>query len=438
MMPAEPATPFGESPPATSGSWRTFPHLLRGPSIKPVRSNARVRIFNVKFSPNLGDGLLSECLERALIDCGTAADTWSVDLAGRTGYAAGATTRSAQLRLLDAIPAPLRQPVVRLPLAIQAHRVWRPHYREALKEADCVVIGGGNLLTDLDLNFPTKIAIAMDEAARRNLPVFIYACGASANWSPPAKALLEGALRHRVIRRVFVRDERSRRIWNDLAGVASNLEATLVRDPGLLAAECYNLPTRRPREGSRVVGINIISQLALRYHCDRAPSATQLDAWYIDLASTLLAQGHCLAIFTNGSPEDRATLERLRPAFEQLTAGNKISFPAPRTPGELAGLIAGFSALAAFRMHAVIAAYACGVPCLALAWDAKLEAFLHSVGRESWLCRTPRTSGTAAARRLQEIMRIGIPDPERELVVTQARRGVAMLQDEIVKALAGR
>lgn len=434
-MPLQRTFPPASSAAPTLGSWRTYPHALRGPSITPARSNARVRLFNVKYSPNLGDGLLSECLERALIECGAAADTWSVDLAGRNSYGGGTPARSLQMRVLEAIPGPLRRPAVRVPMAVQAHRLWRPHYRQALEGADCAVIGGGNLITDLDLNFPTKIAIAVDEAARRGLPVFIYGCGASANWTPPARALLEGAMRQRVIRRVFVRDERSRRIWNDLAGSAWNLEATLVRDPGLLAAQCYGLTTQ-PGQDDPVIGINVTSQLALRYHSDRAPSASQLDVWYLDLARTLRALGHRLAVFTNGSPEDQAALERLRPAFEQLGGSGHVSFPEPRSPEELAQLIAGLNGLTAFRMHAVIAAYACGVPFLALAWDAKIEAFLHSVGRESCLCKTTRTSGTAAAKRLLDVMRTGIPDAERELVVTQARRGVAMLQEDIARVLA--
>lgn len=428
-------TPAEEALLSTPDGWRTHPHVLRGPSMKPRRSDARVRIFNVKYSPNLGDGLLSECLEQALIDCGTAPDTRSVDLAGRTGFGPGSSGRRAQIQLLGAIPSPLRRLAVRAPLAIQSHRLWRPHYRAALERADCVVIGGGNLLCDLDLNFPTKIALAVEEAARRDLPVFIYGCGASDHWSARGRALLESAMRRKVIRRVFVRDERSRQIWNELAGSAWGLEATLVRDPGLLAADCYGLVPRPSNRSSSMIGINVTSHLALRYHSGRAPSAGDLDAWYLDLARALVDRGHRIAVFSNGSPEDRACVQRLRPAFQALGSGSTISFPDARTPKELAGLISGLNAIAAFRMHAVIAAYACGVPFLALAWDPKLDAFLRSIGRESWLCRPVRTSGRTAAEQLLRGMRAGIPDAERELVVTQAWRGVAMLQEEIARTL---
>lgn len=438
-MASDPVLPADDRAlPAAPESWRLSPHVLRGPSIRPRRSEARVRIFNVKYSPNLGDGLLSECLERALIGCGAAADTWSVDLAARTGFGAGSSSRAAQLQLLNALPSPLRRMAVRAPLAIQSHRLWRPHYRSALEGADCVVIGGGNLFADLDLNFPTKIALAVEEACRRNLPVFIYGCGVSTRWSARGRALLEGALRRKVIRRVFVRDERSRQGWNDLAGSAWNLEATLVRDPGLLAADCYGLARHSSSRDSSAIGINVTSHLALRYHSDRPPSSTDLDAWYLNLARALLDRGHRVAVFSNGSPEDRACVQRLRPAFQGLCSGPAVSFPDARTPRELTRLICGFNAIVAFRMHAVIAAYACGVPFLALAWDPKVEAFLRSVDRENWLCRPVRTSGKTAAEHVLRAMRAGIPDAEREQVVTQAWRGVAMLQEEIAQALAGR
>ena len=412
-----------------------LPYVLRGPAIRPHRSDARARIFNVKYSPNLGDGLLSECLEQALIESGAAADTWSVDLAGRTGYASGPEGRAMQMRVLHTLPDPLRRLAVRLPLAVQSRRLWRPHYRQALAEADCAVIGGGNLITDLDLNFPTKIGLVVEECARRSLPVFVYGCGVSEHWSARGRALLERALDRRVIRRVFVRDERSRQIWNELAGTAWGLEATPVRDPGLLAAERYGIPPRNENDEPRPIGINITSPIALRYHAREAPSPTELEAWYLTLANALVEQGHRIAVFTNGSPEDRAEARRLRPALQALGAHGAVSFPELSTPAELTRFIAGLGAVAAFRMHAVIAAYSCGVPFLALAWDPKLNAFLSSIDREQWLCRPLQVSGAAAAAQLLDAMRKGIPEPERRRVIGQARRGVIMLQDEIARDL---
>jgi polysaccharide pyruvyl transferase WcaK-like protein len=426
MMASFPAAEDRETPAGGASAM----HL---PGIRHPRSNARVRLFNVRFSPNLGDGLLAECLERALVECGAGQDTWSVDLAARTGYAPGSTSRPAQLRLLDALPPPLRRLSVRLPLALRSRLTWRPHYRRALEGADCAVIGGGNLLADLDLNFPTKIAIAVDEAARRGIPAFIYACGVDGTWSRPARCLLDRALRKGTIRRVFVRDERSRQAWNELAGTACDLEATLVRDPGLLAAVRYGIVHQsRPGEAP-VIGINVTCPIALRYHAGPDAVPESLDSWYLSLACALAGRGTQVVLFTNGSPEDRAYLRWLHPTFAALAG--RVTFPDPRTPEELVHVIAGLDGLAAFRMHAVIAAYSCGVPFMALAWDPKLEAFVKSVDRAGWLCHPATTPPDRAAVRLLAAMREGIPDDERERVIRQARRGVAMLQDEIARSL---
>lgn len=400
------------------------------------RRGIRVRIFNVKYSPNLGDGLLSECLEQALIDCGADADTWSVDLAARTRFGDGAQGRSARMRVLEACPKALRGLAVRMPLAIETRRRWRPHYRTALTGADCVVIGGGNLLADLDLNFPTKIALAVDEAARAGLPVFIYGCGVSGGWSKRGRALLDHALGHQAIRSVFVRDERSQTLWNELAGTRTGLEASIVRDPGLMAADRYGIDPERHQRHAGLIGINVTSQLALRYHSAGAPSSDELDAWYVDLARTLAGLGHDLAVFTNGSPEDRACVERLRPAFTAAAGDRSVAFPQLQTPEDLTRLIAGMSALVAFRMHAIIAAYSCAVPFLALAWDPKLDAFVHSVERGDWLCRPVKTSAADAARQLLRAAGRGISPSERAIVVGQARSGVAALHAEMLAALA--
>ena len=43
----------------------------------------KIALLNVKFSPNLGDGLLSECLERELAHALPGVEVVAIDLAGR-------------------------------------------------------------------------------------------------------------------------------------------------------------------------------------------------------------------------------------------------------------------------------------------------------------------------------------------------------------------
>jgi len=392
----------------------------------------QVRLFNVKYSPNLGDGLLSECLEHALIAHGADPASSSLDLAARTQYSAGSVNRSAKMQVLEALPAMIRPLAVRLPLALAARRSWLPHYRSGLGAADCVVIGGGNLLADLDLNFPTKLSLAIKEAARRNVPAFIYGCGVSSGWSAKGRSLMDDALATGAMRKVFVRDERSRGLWDEYFGKSHGLPAGIVRDPGLLAAETYGIAGTSP-DGP--VGINITSQLAVRYHSKDAPSPQQLDAFYVDCARGLLQAGRTIAVFTNGSPEDRAALAALKPRLSQLPGSGNISYRDATTPGQLVGIIAGLAGIVAFRMHAIIAAFSCGVPFVALSWDPKLDSFVESVGLGDWLCKVTQSGGESAAGQLQAAMARGIDEHSRQQVTAQARQNVATLFAEIEMAL---
>lgn len=398
----------------------------------------RLRIFNVKYSPNLGDGLLSECLEQALIDCGAHADTWSVDLAGRTTYGPGDDQRGTLIRALHVLPPAIRQSIVRLPLAIQSRRRWRPHYDAALLRADCVVIGGGNLVVDLDLNFPTKIALAIEAAERRGLPVFFYGCGVSSGWSPKGRTLVQRALKRGVVRSVFVRDERSRLLWDEEFGNDFDLPAVVVADPGLLAQSRYHVHERTPlQRGDRLsVGINITSPAAVRYHSTTAVDTVGLEAWYCEVARGLAAAGFGVTLFTNGSPEDRTCVLRVRSILERSSKIDRFSFVEPQTPEELARLIGGFDGLFAFRMHAIIAAYSSRVPFVALSWDAKLESFVRSVALEHWLISPLGVSPRAACEILSEAMATGIDKSDHAKVMMRAFEGIAALHAEIVKAVA--
>ncbi|MCJ2183909.1 polysaccharide pyruvyl transferase family protein [Novosphingobium sp. 1949] len=405
----------------------------------------RLGLFNVKYSPNLGDGLLSECLEGALVRCGAGRAT-SIDLAARTAYSEGSSTRARTMRLLHALPGPLRAQAVRLPLFLAGQRHWSPHYRERLRGCDAVVLGGGNLLADMDLNFPTKIARAVEAARQAGLPVFLYGVGVSHGWSRRGRTLLHKALGSGTVRAVFVRDEASRQAWDELAGEAFALPARVVRDPGLLAARHYGLrigsrqttdgtapaifgasaspcdPTAAPR-----IGLNIMSALAVRYHGGQDMDEDALDVWYRDLARQLLNQGCHLTLFSNGSPEDRAALARLQAPIAALAGPDRLAFPAIATPGDLVRCVAGLDALVAFRMHAIIAAYSCAVPFLALAWDRKLASFVESVNCAQWFAAAHQTPPSQAAQQVLGALREGIAPSARDAVLEEAMDGVRAL-----------
>ncbi|MES2666256.1 MAG: polysaccharide pyruvyl transferase family protein [Pseudomonadota bacterium] len=394
----------------------------------PTRRPPRLLCFNAKFSPNLGDGLLSECLEQTLCAAGADAGTTSVDLAARNAYGDAMPGRSTVMAVLQALPPALRQAAVRLPLAIAARRSWGPHYARALAGGDGVVIGGGNLIADLDLNFPTKLALAVDSAARLNLPVAIYACGMAAHFTKTGLGMFARAFASPNVKAVFLRDTASAALWDRHLADKTGHRAQVVRDPGLLASLVFP-QAPRPARAQKVVGLGLMSHLAIRYHSDSAPASSRLDQWYLDVAAGLLDQGAIVQVFTNGSPEDRIYAARMKDALLALGArhGGALQMLDQRTPAQLCAHLAGFDALIAYRMHAVIGAYSYGAPAIALAWDAKLAQFMDSVGRGDHMLDVAKTPAADCVTRALRAAEVGLPAADVARVVAEARVGVDRL-----------
>jgi glycosyltransferase involved in cell wall biosynthesis/polysaccharide pyruvyl transferase WcaK-like protein len=366
------------------------PQPLDADAIPSSASALSIRLFNVKYSPNLGDGLLSEALEHALQEQGAdKITTNSVDLAARTAYGGGGSARSLALRALSALPHDLRQSAIQVPLQVMLRRKWLPHYNASIGTAQAMVIGGGNLLTDMDLNFPVKLAAVLDLARQRSLPVAIYGVGVSGNWSTQGLRLMRTALRDAQPCYVSVRDKSSQQNFDRLFADSAGLTARLVRDPGLLISRYVKVSTAR--NPIPTVGLCITSGVAVRYHSDVVVSDSELGEWYALLCERLTRRGYLVEVFTNGSPEDEQFLDGLSGRFDSI-AGPAIRRRRLDTPTELATLAAGLNLLVAHRMHALIAAYSYGVPIFALRWDRKVDAFIESVGMSGCIASTEISS----------------------------------------------
>lgn len=347
----------------------------------------KIALLNVKFSPNLGDGLLSECLERELAVALPGSTVVSIDLAGRAAYRGhGPSRRGRVIALLEALPRWARRRAVRVALALLVRFRLRRHVRTRLRGLDAVVVGGGNLLTDTDLNFPMKLAGALDEVARAGLPVAVHAVGVNHRWSRAGHHLFVRALCATPLITATVRDQRSQRAWHDLLEPYGLPGAGLAGDPGLLAV-CHFDPAPRDRTGAGGrVGLCITSPLAVRYHASGSPPTVDFAIWYQTAARALAATGLQVVLFTNGSPEDRAFLAR-HGAIWCATPGplpHPVTIaPAFATPAELVGFIATCDVIIAHRMHACIVAHSFAIPAIGLKWDVKLESFFALAGRES-------------------------------------------------------
>ncbi len=399
------------------------------PSRLSNRDQMRVGIFNVKYSPNLGDGLLSECLESELVRNNPGLTIESFDLAGRGNYASGGRYREAALGFLQSSPAMVRQSLASIILR-QTLRQIVPVWRKRLASIDVAVAGGGNLFSDADLNFPLKIDAACKLLRDAGIPVSVFAVGVSDNWSQKGEALFHRAFAGTRLLEASVRDTRSADVWNRRLGRCGVPSARVVHDPGLLVAA--HVPQIRMERTTPRIGLGLTNPITLRYHADeQAIREADLTSWYVELVRGCLARGWQVNVFTNGSSEDDAYLARIRPALAAAAPSgdeSQIAFsPRFRRPSELAAHISGLDLLMAHRLHANIAAYSYAVPHIGFTWDAKVKSFFGRVGREKYLCtaglETPSTVLALAERCLQE----GIDPARHARIVAEARADVATL-----------
>lgn len=395
----------------------------------------RVGLFNVKYSPNLGDGLLSECLEAELVRTVPGLTVEAFDLAGRTDYVAGRRLRGTALSLLQSSPAPLRHSLARALLGRSLNHL-RPVWRSRLAGIDAAVTGGGNLFSDADLNFPLKIDAAWGELRAAGIPAAVFAVGAADNWSEAGAALFRRALSGMRILDASVRDARSAEIWNRRLAASGVPRARVAHDPGLLVAR--HVPqVVRPGTAPRI-GLGLTHPTTLRYHADEAAvRGRDLTAWYAALVRGCLARGWSVDVFTNGSPEDETYLRRLRPVLAEAApapaGGSAITFaPRFRNPTELATFVSGLDLLMAHRLHANVAAYSYGIPQIGFTWDRKLTSFFDLVGRRDYVRTAGREATETVLALAERGLREGLDRRRHGAILDGARADVAVLAEALM------
>lgn len=395
----------------------------------------KIVIFNVRYSPNLGDSVLAECLERRLGVSLPGAEIETLDLAGRTAYGIADARRSGALRLLRAMPPPVRRMLVARVLGSRLAAL-RALWRGKIAGADAVVIGGGNLFQDDDLNFPLKIAQVLELCREENCPVAIHAVGVGRHWSRRAATLFD-TLRTCNVLGVSVRDHGARQNWEE--HFPDWPSPNIAPDPALtLRVEMHAMRDRaRP-----LVGLCVTHPLVLRRHASVSTQDIPLGTvqGYGALAEWLMDAGCDVVFFTNGAVEDQACLEQIRNTLfrAKSRAPDRCSFAErPNTPQELIALLGTLDAVAAHRLHACITAYALGVPPVGLGWDQKVESFFQLIGREPFFVSAHKGDVEMIGERILTTLGEGIDLDDRRQCIERAEKAIDGLAAELKMTIRG-
>lgn len=346
----------------------------------------KITLLNVKYSQNLGDGIIAECFEHALRKAPAVSHIQSCDLAGRLRYdGKGNQLRQITRTLLDRLPRVLRRTVSIAILKQMVSAKLRAHYVKQLDDIDIAVIGGGQLIADAELNFPLKVYEAAQTARDSGAALAVYGVGVGHSFSRRGQGLFDAAFEPGLLS-VQVRDERSAKRWLERFG---GDWVGHVWDPGLLARQVYDRPLR-PRALKKRMGIGITHPSTLDLHADRKRDRMSEKEWisfYQQLIDYFIARNWTVELFTNGACGDQSFARKV---YRNARATEGLSLAdRPKTPKELAHLISSFDALIAHRLHASVVAYSYGIPHVGLGWDTKMEGFFEATGREKFLIASP-------------------------------------------------
>ncbi|MEL6104509.1 MAG: polysaccharide pyruvyl transferase family protein [Planctomycetota bacterium] len=340
----------------------------------------KVAVCGVRYSSNLGDGVISDCLGWMIKQCVANVAIADVDLAGRTEFGEQTVAqRRLKLRLLLSLPRVLQDALVRFVLGRKLQRDLKPSWRASLTGCSAALIGGGQLLSDSDLNFPLKIEGLVDILEELKVPAAVYACGVTRSGGSGTQVLRE-SLAASSIRSVYVRDQKSMAVIRDF-GVD---EPHLAYDPAIHVAEAYE--HSRATEADLDVGLSFTDPVNMKYSSGRElPFADHLPEIMKTVVEALSSAGSRVGLFTNGAVEDEQFLDHCDASFQFTSLPGVQRLPRPIEPSELVQSIGRFRKIAAHRLHTNIIAFGLGIPSVGLEWSQKVPHFFELAGRSEFL-----------------------------------------------------
>ncbi|WP_026481513.1 polysaccharide pyruvyl transferase family protein [Ahrensia sp. 13_GOM-1096m] len=395
----------------------------------------KLAIFNVKFSENIGDGLLATCLENQIRDFLPSVELQTFDLAGRVNYGETNKYRHLLLRVLAHLPNNIRQRVVRYLVASKV-RTLKAKWYDEISNADAVIIGGGNLFQDDDLNFPTKIAAVIDAVLYYKKPLAIYAVGVTANWSTQAQALFD-AIKNVDLVHCSVRDKLAQTAWKN--HFPDSQDALILPDPALSVSwpttQKKKISSSKTRTYRPIIGLCITDPLILVRHSSDPLSTNvfQSVSNYISLIAGLVKRGYRIYLFCNGAREDYKLLEKIANTgviSDLINSSNVNVTNRPKNPFDLLEIIAIADVVIAHRLHACIAAHALDIPTFGLGWDNKVEAFFDFSERRKYFIES-KASSKEIISKVDRLLKEGCDHEVRPHLKNKSIAGIKKLIDDL-------
>jgi polysaccharide pyruvyl transferase WcaK-like protein len=350
-------------------------------------------ICGVRYSDNLGDGVIAACTAYLASRVRPGIEIRYFDLAGRSRFEPRPARHiSLTKRVFYALPSQLR--------AAATLTAWFAYKRRAVKTMWSAIrpsgryslmFAGGQLISDVALNFPLKIGLLSKLVSQDLVSVAFFSIGVGSRFSLAGRWMLRRAFSRFRIGYFGARDKGSVRSLQADLNYTGEIRQTV--DPAVWVQEAFGV--ERKKRDRPCIGVGIAHPYEIGLHDD---ARDEDFASYSHLVSALIVEiglrGWVPILFNNGSAEDdlfmRGLSERLR-----LDGYDFEVFSRPQVPEELVNAIAELDGVIAHRLHASIIAYGLGIPSVGFEWDRKVQAFYETCDRPY---RCIRQGGRAAAQ----------------------------------------
>lgn len=240
-----------------------------------------------------------------------------------------------------------------------------------LRRTRAIVVGGGALLSDLDLHFPDSLSAITWASKKLQIPLFCLGCSAEGEWSKAGKNIITDFAKSCkfIATRDILTANRLTEIIEKPVPVFGDFALQVINQQ-LSVKDIYS---------QQILAINVM-QLSRKWKTYQSKYEEILmkivNKW---LQKNSINNNYHVILFTTGDPGDMKIAKKL---LLRLTTYN-ISLNIPTDVEQLRNILRSSKAVIATRLHSAILGLAEEVPVLGFGVDKKIEKFFSYLGISS-------------------------------------------------------
>lgn len=343
-------------------------------------SRKKIIVAGEVFSTNLGDYAIFDSLSTILKTQGI--DVIPLDLSLRKGWSSSAEIEPHDKKNWKRIlPKQIKYNsffqylVSRTSWHFSIKNKSEKYWEKLISEADGIIIGGGQLLTESSASFYLKLDILLKVIQHNKKPLSIIGCGVGSNINTNNLAIYKKILTE--AKYISLRD------YGSLRKVNSYFDSEFKIDvyPDLAFALEHHVSASNFNKKGAVCGFNVMPLSVFKKHAPSLGDISEIDylVFWKKLARGAVDSGMQVVIMTNGALSDD---RQARVVFQTIKDEgiNVVLFDRPREPADLYRQIEKVDYLVAMRMHAGIVGQAFGRSVATIIWDDKIPDVWEVVG----------------------------------------------------------